>query len=112
LEFVFVLPAAITIVPIAAAIVVFIVTTTIAHVCGDTAFFVLRALFRFRFRWVQTFADSAVRHLELVTAFTATVTSVPATAAVVVLIVAAFVAFKRRSLAFSAALGGTLIVGV
>jgi len=102
LEFVFVLPAAITIVPIAAAIVVFIVTTTIAHVCGDTAFFVLRALFRFR--WVQTFADSAVRHLELVTAFTATVTSVPATAAVVVLIVAAFVAFKRRSLAFSAAL--------
>jgi len=101
LEFVSVLPAAITIVPIAAANIVFIVTATISHICGDSAFFVLWTLFRFR--WVHAFADRAIIVLILVTAFTATVTSIPATTTVVVAIVAAFVASPRRGLAFSAA---------
>jgi len=48
LIFIGTLPAAVSIVPIAATVIVFIVATSIAHVRGDATFSFLRTLWRFR----------------------------------------------------------------
>jgi hypothetical protein len=48
LIFILTLPAAVSIVPTAATVIVFIVATSIAHVRGDATFSFLRTLWRFR----------------------------------------------------------------
>jgi len=48
LIFIVTLPAAVSIVPIAATVIVLIVATSIAHVRGDATFSFLRTLLRFR----------------------------------------------------------------
>lgn len=48
LIFILTLPAAVSIVPTAATVIVFIVATSIAHIRGDATFSFLRTLLRFR----------------------------------------------------------------
>jgi len=106
LEFIVGLPAAITIVPIAAAVVVSIIATSISVVCRLSAFIDLRALL-FRFLGIFALTFRAIRKLILVAAFATAVTTIPATATVVVPIVAAPITFPPFGLAGP----GTTVLG-
>jgi len=98
LEFIVGLPTAITIVPIAAAVVVSIIATSIPVVCRLSAFIDLRALL-FRLLGIYALAFRAIRKLKFVTAFATAVTTIPVTATVVVPIVAAPISFPLLDLA-------------
>jgi len=108
LIFIVIRPAAVSIVPIAATVVVLIVAASIARERGRTTFSILRTLFRFR--RIYALAFCTVSKLILVATFSAAVTTVPATTTVVISIVAAFVTLPARGFAGAATLflGGRL----
>jgi len=102
LIFILTLPAAVSIVPTAATVIVFIVATSIAQVRGGATFSILRTLFLFL--GIFALACFAISILVLVTTTSAAVTIVPVTSTVVISIVAAFVTLEARAFAFAAAL--------
>jgi len=87
-----ILPAAVTIVPVAAAVVVFVVTTAIAMELGHTTFVCLRTL-ALLLRGVSATTFRTITELVLITASPATVTAVPVATMIVIPIVTTFVAF-------------------